>query len=97
MQSPVLPKTAGLKEWGYTLLGLSLLTGFLVLNLQRITAIGHWLRDWQDQVWSILYQLLVVDTGLNSMLNGRDAAAPEDGILLVDQDGEGGPRADSTV
>jgi hypothetical protein len=97
MQNSVLPKTAGLKEWGYTLIGLFLLTGFLVLNLQNITAIGRWLRKYQDRAWIILYQLLVVDTGLKSWLERRNAGAPEDGIELDDQGGEGGPSANATV
>jgi hypothetical protein len=50
MQS-VLPANVNIKYWGYTLLGLFLMTTILVINLPHITTFLQFLRGWQDGYW----------------------------------------------
>jgi hypothetical protein len=54
MQS-VLPTNVNIKYWGYTLLGLFLITTILVINLPHITTFLQFLRGWQDWYWRRLW------------------------------------------
>jgi hypothetical protein len=54
MQDSIIPKDANLKDWGYTLLGLSIVTIAFVINLPSISKlvveIRHYSGNWREHV-----------------------------------------------
>jgi len=44
----LLPKTATFRDWGFTLLSLSLITFVIVINLHHVTRWTERLRPWND-------------------------------------------------
>jgi len=54
MQDRIIPKEANLKDWGYTLLGLSIVTIAFVVNLPSISKLivemRHYLRNWREHL-----------------------------------------------
>jgi hypothetical protein len=72
----ILPGTAKLRDWGYTLLGLFIVTIILVLNLPRITGFGGVvIRAWQEGLFDISKKFVIGK--LSKKRDGR-----EDGIEL---------------
>jgi hypothetical protein len=65
---PHLPAHAGFYEWIYTLIGLSIFTLFLVLNLPHIIKWGEPVRVWQDYLWRSIFRLVMVKSGLRAWL-----------------------------
>jgi hypothetical protein len=64
MQSSVLPSNAKLRDWVYTLIALFIITFVIVINLSHIRRLGEGFRIWQDQMFSKLYQYIVIESGL---------------------------------
>jgi len=72
----ILPGTARLRDWGFTLLGLFIVTMILVLNLPRITGFGGIvIRAWQEGSFDRLKEFII------SKLSRRGDGG-EDGIDL---------------
>ena len=78
MQS-VLPTNVNIKYWGYTLLGLFLITTLLVINLPHITTFLQFLRGWQDRHWRRLW---------DQVWNKEKLALEEEGEESGDESGD---------
>ena len=78
----ILPGTASLRDWSYTLLGLFIATIILILNLPRITGLGGIIRAWQEGLFDSSKKFVI-----ERLLRRGDGG--EDGIELEElNDGE---------
>jgi hypothetical protein len=68
MQNPIFSNPK-LVDWIATLVVLSVVTTFLVLNLPHIRKFGPPVRAWNDRMWAALYRVLIVDAGIIALLS----------------------------
>src|SRR4051812_41313741 len=83
MQSTILPSNVKFVDWIYVVIGLFVVTVFLVANLPYITRIIQSFRAWQDKILEKLYQrLLWIKNHLRERWGSHEPDAADDGIEL---------------
>ena len=80
MQGSVLPSDVKLKDWVYTLVGLSVFTLLLVVNLSHVTRFIRFVGTKQESIWNSLLKCLSSSTGFMARLKRRETPGKKEEI-----------------